>query len=97
MAVRCENLAVCLLQLDKWMEEHEAANKAKAAAKAASEADGWTVVKRQKVNRPHFPCSSKTRLTLQAAAPETHEHSVGIIDLCKLGQMKRNCVLPLAP
>ena len=38
-----------MVQLDDWMSEHEAAKKAKMAAAAAAEADGWTVVKRQKV------------------------------------------------
>ncbi|KAK9839981.1 hypothetical protein WJX74_001431 [Apatococcus lobatus] len=35
-------------QLDGWMDQYEAAKKAKAAAAAAAEADGWTTVKRQK-------------------------------------------------
>ena len=37
------------MQLDDWMDQHEAQQKAKAAAAAAAEADGWTTVKRQKV------------------------------------------------
>lgn len=43
--------AVCLLQLDGWMEAHEAAEAAREAARQAAMAeDGWTVVVRSKVS-----------------------------------------------
>jgi hypothetical protein len=42
--------AVCCLQLDDWMEAHEAAEAAREAARQAAMAeDGWTVVVRSKV------------------------------------------------
>jgi hypothetical protein len=44
--------ACCLLQLDDWMEAHEAAEAAREAARQAAMAeDGWTVVVRSKVSQ----------------------------------------------
>lgn len=45
-----------MLQLDDWMEAHEAAEAAKEAARQAAMAeDGWTVVVRNKVRPKAWP------------------------------------------
>jgi hypothetical protein len=48
-------LLLMLLQLDAWIEEHEAAEAARLAAQQAAMAeDGWTVVTRTKVGWAHM-------------------------------------------